>query len=171
MRLVLRLPVRMAATGRRSQAAVSAARPRTKVWPSAPCDSLGCSGTLSPEGRPVLQSSAKVPAAGSSLIQLRQQGGRYSRAKRTGARRTEGSPPQGADERALLSKFTISSGLDVTRQGCDSAIQNHMKAFDHSAFIPILELCSCKQHRHWDNLASLPTALSLYKSDAQSAYV
>lgn len=59
---------------------------------------------------------------------------------------------------------------DVMRQGCDSAIQNHMKAFDHGSFIPILELCSCK-HRRGDNLASLSAALSLHKSDAQSACV
>lgn len=60
---------------------------------------------------------------------------------------------------------------DVMRQGCDTAVQSHIKAFERYSFIPILELCSCKQHGHWDNLAPLPTALSFYKSDAQSARV
>lgn len=49
----------------------------------------------------------RTSAVDLSLIQLCQKGGHYSRAKRTGARQNEGSPPQGADERVLLSKFTI----------------------------------------------------------------
>lgn len=112
MWLVLCSPVQVAVTGRRTQAAVSAARWRTKVWPSAPCDSPGCEGssTLSPGGETCLAELCKgFSAVDSSLIQLRQKGRQYSRAKRTGARQTEGSPPQGADERVLLSKFTISS--------------------------------------------------------------
>lgn len=59
-----------------------------------------------PDERPALQ---RVSAVDLFLIQLCQKGGHYSRAKRTGARQTKGSSPQGADESILLSKFTISS--------------------------------------------------------------
>lgn len=87
------------------------------------------------------------------------------------ARQSKGSPPQGADERLLLSKFTISSCALML---WDKAVTLQYKTtWKHSATalsFPVLELCSCKQHRPWDNLASLSAALSLYKSDAQSAY-
>lgn len=65
--------------------------------------------TLSPTEQPVSQSSAQGVSCRLLPIQPCQKGGLHSRAKRTGASQSEGSPPQGADERVLLSKFTISS--------------------------------------------------------------
>lgn len=65
---------------------------------------------LSPRGKTCLAELCKgCSAVDLSLIQFCQKGGHYSRAKGTGAKKTKGSPPQGADERVLLSKFTISS--------------------------------------------------------------
>lgn len=69
----------------------------------------GLQSTLSPREEPVSQSSAQGGSCRLLPIQPCQKGGHHSRAKRTGARQSEGSPPQGADERVLLSKFTISS--------------------------------------------------------------
>lgn len=69
----------------------------------------GLQSTLSPREQPVSQGSAQGVSCRLLPIQPCQKGGHHSRAKRTGARQREGSPPQGADERVLLSKFTISS--------------------------------------------------------------
>lgn len=110
MWLVLRSPAQMAVTGR-AQAAVSAAQQKMKVWPAS-LRQPGLQGLqqhVQPQRRDLQRVLQRVSAVDLFLIQLCQKGGHYSRAKRTEARQIEGSSPQGADERVLLSKFTISS--------------------------------------------------------------
>lgn len=94
--------------------AANAAEQRMKVWPvpcasQAPCASEGCGAHSAPENNLSHRALHRESLAGFSLIQPCQKGGHHSRAKRREARQRERSPPQGADERVLLSKFTISS--------------------------------------------------------------